>query len=155
MLECMHQLKESTAAPKEDHVVPAHAVQEQVREHLSQIKSDIIGWQSLQQQLMGLREERAASTEQLKGREQQISELAKRLELAQRDKDTLQTSNTQLLEQMRSQAASAETKIQRYEARQGELDAEITKLHASLSAKEKEIEVLQKACDDGKTKVCK
>lgn len=154
MLECISQLKESTSAPKEDRAGPALAVQEQVREHLSQIKSDIIGWQSLQQQVAVLREEKASSAEQLKAREQQISELTKRLEIAERDKHTLQTSNTQLLEQMRSQAASSETKIQRHEAHQGELDAEINKLNASVSAKEKEIEALQRVCDDSKIKAC-
>ena len=148
----LSRITESTTHNKTKQTEPdaapdaAHAIQEQVRELLDHFKSEVIGWQALQQQLSSLREEKASCIEQLRAREAQIADISKRLEVSEQSKDSLQNTNAQLQAQIHNQETVAETEHEDQQ-RQTELVAQVDELTSSLTSKTQELEKLRSEYD--------
>ena len=149
----MSQLKPSPAL-QEDHSIVASAVQDQLREHLSHLKSDVVSWHSLQQQIATLREEKALTAEQLKARDVQLAEVSKRLGTAEQYASTVQSGNAKLLEQLQAHTASTGVSRQQEQERNTALAAEVERIDAALSTKTNELEEIMKKYAACESQVC-
>jgi predicted nucleic acid-binding Zn-ribbon protein len=147
----MNELQSTAALSTQDHVDPSEVIEEQLQQHLGQIKDELLAWQAFQQQASDLREEKATLTEQLKVREQQVSELTRRIEVMEQHQDDLVKNNSNLLEQMQLRPVGQEADTDPQELT--DLKTELEQVQSALAAKEHELEELRSEMGTAKSKV--
>jgi chromosome segregation ATPase len=132
--------------------IPATDIQEEIREHLNELQSEIIQLQSLQKLVGVLQEERMTATERLDDQNRQIEELTERIEAMKRREQTLHEKNAQLEKQLQDQVVP-ETQVidngtevgvylqkQRVATKEREiaLRAQVEELRSAMGSKEDE-----------------
>jgi chromosome segregation ATPase len=157
------------ASPSHDQGTSSVDIPEQIREHIILIKSEIIQWQSLQEQVTSLREDKATTNERLKAQERQIVELTEQVKAAKLKEDMLQGKNDELLKQLRhlvpietnANNTSREDLVEQQrlraalEEREEVLQAETVALKATLTSKEDNIKALACKLNDTQREVCR